>query len=69
MAENLDDFDAVLERVRTTAQARVNSGELGDIDNMTIKELRMKAVNEADRLLTQDSAASIASVIVWVVVT
>jgi hypothetical protein len=69
MYEKDDDFDAVLERVRTTAQARVTSGELGDIDNMTIKELRMKAVNEADRLLTQDAAASVVSVIVWVVVT
>jgi transcriptional regulator NrdR family protein len=40
-----------------------------DIENMTIKEIRLKALNNADSLSSGNDKASIMSVVVYVVVT
>jgi hypothetical protein len=53
--------------------ARVNkqiaSGKLDNIDNLTVKELKLKMLDEADKLTSNDDQASIISVVVYVVVT
>jgi hypothetical protein len=57
--------DALLKRVND----RISAGTLGDIENMTVKELRLKALDEIDRLTASDEKASITSVVVMVVIT
>jgi hypothetical protein len=57
--------DALLQRVND----RIAAGTLGDIESMTVKELRLKALDEIDRLTASDEKASITSVVVMVVVT
>lgn len=67
--EAQSDLDQSIEQVRKMVEERMAAGDLGDIDNMTIKELRLKAFAETERLLTNDQKASIVSVIVYVAVT
>lgn len=57
------DVDALLQRVNERMQA----GHFGDIENMTVKEVRLKALQEVDRLTANDEKASIVSVVVTVV--
>lgn len=57
------DTDALLKRVND----RMAAGVFGDIENMTVKEVRLKALQEVDRLTANDQKASVVSVVVYVV--
>ncbi len=70
-----DDMNEIFDGIRTLlsnpnerAKSHENA-EWDDIDNMTIKELRLKAFDDSERLFTNRQKASIASVIVYVIFT
>ncbi len=65
----MSDTDKKLHKLVERVSQRIESGKLGDVENMTIKELRLKALDEADRLTASDEQASVISVVVYVVVT
>jgi hypothetical protein len=57
----------VITKLQEMVKERNNAGAFDDIENMTIKEIRMKAFPSALKLNTNEEKASIASVIAWII--
>lgn len=63
------ELQRTLDSVHKKVKDRIDDGTIPDLDNATVKEIRLKALQETDRLLTNDEKASIISVVVYVAVT
>lgn len=65
-----DDLDAqiqaALQRVHHHGHNALHSG---DLDDLSVKEVRLKALQQADQVMANDQQASILSVVVYVAVT
>jgi hypothetical protein len=60
-------YGELIAKLGNHVKERASSGAFDDIDNMTVKEIRMKAFPSGMKLNTNEEKASIASVIAWVI--
>jgi len=58
------EIQQLAERTRATFTQRWRSGQF---DNLTVQELKVKAVQEADQIMQQEKAASIVSIVVIII--
>lgn len=69
MAEGSANLHKTIENVHSIVQKHVDSGAIDDLDNMSVKELKLKVFGETERVLSNDEKASIISVVVYIAVT
>lgn len=60
------EIQATLHRVH---QHGTNALHSGDLDDLSVKEVRLKALQHAEQVMANDQKASIMSVVVYVAVT
>lgn len=69
MSQDIDrQIDETLERIRGHAE-RATGSSLDSLDDVQVKELQLKGLKHAERVVANDQKASIMSVVVYVAVT
>ena len=69
MSQHSDSLSKTIESVHSIVNKHIQSGALDDLDNMSVKDLKLKIFGETHKVLSNDEKASIISVVVYVAVT
>ena len=69
MANQKESFDQAIERVHAAVNKHISGGAIDDLDNMTVKELKLKVLGETEKVVSNDEKASVISVVVLVIFT
>ena len=69
MASQKESLDQAVERVHSAVNKHISGGAIDDLDNMSVKELKLKVLGETEKVVSNDEKASVISVVVLVVFT